>query len=133
MIYPVAIHKENGHFFAKVPDLPSLQIDGASMADVIENARLVIIEHLQNLADNNLPINEGQDISVHLDNAEFFGHTWAIISLDSLRLAQTTLSYRLDLPKSMLAAIQNSVGGDGKLAEQFILDAIREKLAKNTG
>lgn len=133
MIYPVAIQKDpnnNTPFVAIVPDLPNLHIEGDSMADVIHNARLVIMAHLQSKAENNEPIASGQDISVHLDNPKFFGHTWAIISLDSLRFTQSTLTYHLTLPKTTLDAICRTLGDNAspELVQAFMLDAIKHKL-----
>lgn len=142
MFYPVAIYEKNQQFFATVPDLPSLTIVGESMADVIKNARIVIIDYLQSLADSNQPLPQGNDINLHLDNPEFLGYIWAIISLDSLRFAQKTVHYPLTLPKALLDGIYRTLGdtsyaqldnsvdnSDG--VQAFILAAIEDKL-KNT-
>lgn len=135
MIYPVAIRSQDTpnhqpHFVAIAPDLPELHIEGVSMADVIHNARTVIMTHLQGLAENNQTVRSGQDIGVYLDNPEFFGCTWAIISLDSLRLTQTTLSYRLTLPKMILDNIYETVGETATpdMIDDFIINAIKQKL-----
>lgn len=147
MFYSVAIHQANGAFVAVVPDLPNIEVAGESMAGVIGDVRLTIIEHLQNLVSNNQPIPAGQDIGVHLLNERYLGHTWAIITLDSLRLSQHLVSVDVSLPKSLLLSIYHeleqkipnqAVGDDevGKVLEvshefiqSFILSAIKEKLA----
>lgn len=135
MIYPVAIRtketdNQHTHFIAIAPDLPELHIEGVSMADVIHNARAVIMAHLQVLAENNQVVRSGQDISVHLNNPDFFGCTWAIISLDSIRFAQAILSYRLNIPKTVLDGIYDVVGegATGETVDEFIVDAIKQKL-----
>lgn len=133
MFYPVAIYEQDQQFFATVPDLPSLNIVGESMADVIKNARIVIIDYLQSLADNNQPLPKGNDINLHLDNPEFLGYIWAIISLDSLRFAQKTIHYPLMLPKALLDGIYNALGNTHTHLESdgiqaFILTAIEDKL-----
>lgn len=139
MLYPVAILQENNHFIAKIPDLPSLQIQGDSIAQTISNVRQAIIDHLQTLADADLAIPQGQDINTHLLNPDYYGHTWAIISLDSLRLSNQTLPLRLELPKSLIRQIQQTICANQAVSHQdisqselesFITQAIREKLAK---
>lgn len=147
MLYSVAIHQENGAFLAVVPDLPSIEVGGDNMAQVIGDVRLAIIEHLQNLVSNNQPIPAGQDIGIHLADKRFLGHTWAIVTLDSLRLSQHLVPVELAMPKSLLLSIYHeleqkipnqAVGDDevGKVLEvshefiqSFILSAIKEKLA----
>lgn len=146
MFYSVAIHQANGAFVAVVPDLPNIEVAGESMAGVIGDVRLTIIEHLQNLVSNNQPIPAGQDIGVHLLNERYLGHTWAIITLDSLRLSQHLVSVDVSLPKSLLLSIYHELGnqipdravGDDEieqvlqvsdgLVQEFIIDAIKEKL-----
>lgn len=137
MIYPVAIRPQNTtdnrtNFVANVPDLPDLHIEGETMADVIRNAQAVITTHLQARAEKNQPIRSGQDISVHLDNPDFFGCTWAIISLDSLRFTQAILNYPLSLPKMILDSIYEHVGenADTDVVDGFIVDAIKQKLSQ---
>lgn len=130
MLYPIAIYQANGRFVAHAPDLPTLPMTGETMADVIHNARMVIMEYLQKLANQKQPIPKGKEISEHLDNPDYFGRTWAIISLDSLRFHQETVVYELVLPKDVLDGIYQ-VLGDHSTADKvqdFILTAIQEKL-----
>lgn len=135
MIYPVAISAqqtpERSYFVAIAPDLPELHIEGVSMADVIHNARAVIMAHLQTLAENNHAIRSGRDISEHLNNPDYFGYTWAIISLDSLRFTQAILSYRLNIPKTVLDGIYEVVGdtANTEAVDEFIISAIKQKLS----
>lgn len=133
MFYTIAIHQHNGEFIAEVPDLPALTIYGDTMAGVLSNARLSIIEHLQALADNDTPIPDGKEIGAHLDNPKYYGHTWAIVSLDSLRFAPKTLSYPLDIPNRLLAQIYDQLGNkaDNELVQAFIIDAISQKLSED--
>lgn len=130
MLYSVAIYQKDQQFFAKVPDLPMLDISGASMADVIGNAKLVIIDHLQRLVNEGQALVDGQDIGVHLNNPEFFGHTWAIISLDSMRFAQKTIDYHLAIPKPTLDKIYQQLGDTASVdkVQAFIIDAIHAVL-----
>lgn len=134
MLYSVAIHQENGRFVAHVPDLPTLHADGGSMAEVIGNVRLAIIEYLQSLVSSNHPVPAGQDIGVHLTNPDFFGHTWAIIGLDSLRISQHLISVDLELPKSLLLSIYYELGdGEGsdvsqEMVRNYVIEAIKERL-----
>lgn len=132
MLYPVAIYQKDQQFFAKVPDLPMLEICGEGMADVIGNAKLVIIDYLQGLLDEGQPLVDGQDIGVHLNNPEFFGYTWAIISLDSLRFAQKTVDYHLAMPKAILDAIYQQLGDTASVdkVQAFILEAITATLTE---
>lgn len=132
MLYPVAIYQANGQFIAHAPDLPTLSITGESMADVINNARLTIIEHLHLLAEKNSPIPKGNDLNVHLENPQFFGQTWAIISLDSLRFSQETVTYQLALPKKMLDDIYRILGDNASVdgVQAFMVGAIQDKLSK---
>lgn len=132
MLYPVTIYQKEGQFIAHAPDLPTLSFVGENMADVIRNARLTIIEHLQALAEQGKPLPKGNDLSVHLDNPEFFGQTWAIISLDSLRFSQAMVAYQLALPEKILNDIHRTLGDNASLddVQAFILTAIQDKLAK---
>lgn len=146
MLYSVAIHQEGGKFVAVVPDLPNLEVVGDNMASVIGDIRLTIIEHLQNLVSNNQPIPAGQDIGIHLADSRFLGHTWAIVTLDSLRLSQHLVPMELAMPKSLLLSIYHELGhklpnqavGDDEVdkilqvshefIQNFILSAVKEKL-----
>lgn len=135
MLYPVAMIEQNNGYVAKIPDLPTLLIEGDSMAQTISNVRAAIIHYLQSLADADLTIPEGQDIGTHLSNPEYFGHTWAIISLDSLRLSHQTLSFRLELPKSLIKTLSDRLGVEDDMISQseveaFVIQAVREKLNK---
>lgn len=132
MLYPIAIYQANGRFVAHAPDLPTLPMTGETMADVIHNARMAIIEYLQKLANQKQPIPKGKEISEHLDNPDYFGRTWAIISLDSLRFHQETIAYELLLPKNMLDGIYQRLGGEVAMekVQAFILGAIQDKLDK---
>lgn len=132
MLYPVAIYQKNQQYFAKVPDLPTLEINGESMADVIGNAKLVIIDYLQGLMDEGQPLVDGQDIGVHLNNPEFFGHTWAIISLDSMRFAQKTIDCHLPIPKATFDAIYKKLGETASVdkVQDFMVRAISDALAQ---
>lgn len=134
MFYTVAIHQHNGEFIAEVPDLPTLTICGDTMADVLSNARLSIIEHLQHLTDNDAPIPDGKEINVHLDNPKYYGHIWAIVSLDSLRFAPKTLSYHLDIPSRLLVQIYDNLGNqaNNELVQAFIIDAVSQKLSEDS-
>lgn len=131
MLYPIAIYQANGRFVAHAPDLPTLPIVGETMADVIHNARVVIIDYLQDLANHHQPIPKGNNISGHLDNPDYFGRTWAIISLDSLRFGQATVAYQLPLPKKTLDDIYQMLGENSstQTVQDFIIAAIEDKLA----
>lgn len=129
MIYPVAIRKQdqNGLFVAISPDLPDLHITGTSMADVVHNARLIIMSHLQTLAEQNAPITSGTNLNTHLSNPDFLGHTWAIISLNSLKL--TPSNYQFVLPAPTLNAIYHHLEIPTRDAiNTFILEAIHKQL-----
>lgn len=129
MLYPVAIFKKDNQFVAQVPDLPALHVTGLNMVDIIRTARADIIAHLQYLTDRGDPIPKGQDIGVYLDDARFFGVTWAMISLDSVIFAQTILPYEVILPKPLLHAIYEKLGAtDDESVQAFIVDAIKDKL-----
>lgn len=135
MLYSVAIHQDNGAFLAVVPDLPNVEVGGDNMAQVIGDVRLAIIDHLQNLVSNNQPIPAGQDIGVHLGNQKYLGHTWAIITLDSLRLSQHLVPIELALPKSLLLSIYHELEYEAnndeipnELLSTFIIDTIKERL-----
>lgn len=133
MLYPVAMIEQDNGYVAKIPDLPTLLIEGDSMAQTISNVRAAIIHYLQSLADADLVIPEGQDIGTHLSNPQYFGHTWAIISLDSLRLSRQTLSFRPELPKSLIKQLSDTLGVENDAISQseieaFIIQAVREKL-----
>lgn len=132
MLYPVAIYQANGQFVAHTPDLPALSIMGENMADVIRNARSIIIDHLQELADKNEPIPKGSDLGHHLDNPDFFGQTWAIISLDSLRFSQATIAYQLNIPKKLLDEIYATLGSGANVdaVQDFIISSVQQKLTK---
>lgn len=137
MLYPVAILPKDQLFIAKIPDLPSLQIQGDTMAQTISNVRHAIIEHLQKLSDADLAIPQGQDIGTHLTNPDYYGHTWAIISLDSLRLTPQTLPIQIELPKSLIHQIHHKINADYQdinhsELEAFIVQAVREKLSQNS-
>lgn len=129
MLYPVAIDKQDDGFVAEVPDLPELSITGESVADVIRNARLAISEQLQAIVDQGRPLPNVRDLSTHLDNADFFGRIWAIVSLESAYFIPKTTNVALHLPQKMLTAIYDQTQSDDPQALQaFILDAINLRL-----
>lgn len=132
MFYTVAIHRHNDKFIAEVPDLPTLTIYGETMADVLSDVRLAIIEHLQGLADNDVPIPNGKDIGSHLGNPKYYGRIWAIVSLDSLRFAPKTLPYHINIPSRLLDGIYQKLGADAdsEQIQAFMVDAICQKLSK---
>lgn len=128
MLYCVAIKQYDGHFVAKVPDLPNLAIEDAqNMADSIQNARCALIDYVQN-ADE-MP--KGKDIDAHLSNPNYFGHIWAIITLDALRFAKQYSVVSLSLPTTLLQKIHNAIGSTDKAQlDTFISHAIADKLDK---
>lgn len=131
MLYPITIHHEKEQFVAYAPDLPNLTFTGDNMADVIRNARFVMIEHLQALAEQGKPIPKGNDLSVYLDNPKFLGQTWAVISLDSLKFSQAT-THQFPLSERVLGEIYQALGENATLDDvhTFVITAIQEKLAK---
>lgn len=133
MFFAVAIHQAEGQYVAYVPDLPELNVYGKDMADVIGNTRVAMIDYLQNLVDKGITLPKGQAIDVHLNNPQFLGYTWAIISLDSLRFAQKNLSYHLTLPKIMLEEIYDKLGSDANddAVQAFMIAAISHALTQN--
>lgn len=100
------------------------------MADVLGNARLAIIEHLQGLWEQGLPLVDGQNIGVHLNNPDFFGYTWAMIGLDSVRFAQKTVNYHLPMPQETMDNIYRQLGDKASVegVRSFILQAINAAL-----
>lgn len=131
MLYPVAIVTHEGEFLATVPDLPDLQVKGASVADVIRAVRNEIVVHLQSLAQDNLPLPVAKDVGAYVKDPNFLGVTWAIVSLDSWVFDQSKLSYSITLPKQTIDAMTALLGAEAGSndIQRFILSAIQEKLA----
>lgn len=124
MLYPVAIFQQDNLFRAKIPDLPELTaIEGNSMADTITQVRHIIINHLQRLSDNDEPIPVGQELNIHLQNPEFLGHTWAIISLDSLRFVTRTLPINLNIPKALVNQMHTQLIKEQKISPEHEIEA----------
>lgn len=133
MLYPVAIDQQTEGFVAHVPDLPALTVSGDSVADVIRNARLAISEHLQAVVDQGEPLPKVNDLSVHLDNAEFYGRIWAIVSLESAYFVPKVTDIALKLPKKTLDAIHVHLkSSDPEEIQAFIIKTINERLQVET-
>lgn len=130
MLYPVAIFQTNNKLTAVVPDLPTLEISGSVMADVISAVRLAIIEQLRQLVSDNQPIPIGQDIGVYLSDTRYLGAVWAIINLESLAVSEKLHSVTLSLPESLLTAIYQQIGVDASHTqlEGFIVDAVLHRV-----
>ncbi|MDO5651796.1 MAG: type II toxin-antitoxin system HicB family antitoxin [Moraxella sp.] len=109
MLYPVAITQKDHEFFAQIPDLPELHVVGSNMADTIAKVRVAIIEYLQQLSNSNQAIPIGQPLNNHLTNPVYFGCTWAIISLDSLRFLSENLPLTVNIPKTLIMPMQQAL------------------------
>lgn len=129
MLYPVAIDHQAQGFVAHVPDLPALTIEGDNVADVIRNARVAIGDYLQAMVDQGEPLPKVRDLSVHLDNADFYGCIWAIVSLESAYFVPKVTDIALKLPQNTLSAIhQHLKSSDPQAIQAFIVETITQRL-----
>lgn len=128
MLYPIAIIVQDNHYYGRLPDIPELEIEGASMADTISNAREVVLNHLQQLAGKELPFPQGSDISTHLSSGEFAGWTWAIVSLDASRIIGEAVEVTLDVPERLMQKINAHLKEADLDVQSFFIDLAKEKL-----
>lgn len=128
MQYPIAIQQKNLTFYAYLPDLPDLDIEGNSIADTIARARVLVFKHLQNLVDNGQDLPTGSDISQHLNNPSFSGWTWAIISIDANRIIGETLSIDIKIPERLMQRILSYTEQQQLEINDFFIEAIKKSL-----
>lgn len=130
-LFSVAITQHGQQFHAQVPDLPTINIIGHSIADTIDKVRSAIIIHLHQLASNHEPLPEPEHITTHLNNPRFAGHTWAMISLDSMIFENQQRNFTLNIPCALATRLQSHLGQDKRDIEQFIITAIANELERS--
>lgn len=128
MLYPIAIIQQDNLYHGRLPDIPELMIEGASMADTIANARQAVITHLQRLAEDDLPFPVDSDISTHLSGAEYAGWTWAIVSLDATRIVGEAVEVTLDIPERLMQKIQTHIKAENTDLQSFFIDLAKQAL-----
>lgn len=132
MQYPVAIRQQDFTFYAYLPDLPELSIEGNSIADTIARARAVVFEHLQKLADDEQSIPAGSDVSAHLSNGQFAGWTWGIISVDPSRIIGETVSMNIQMSERLMQRLLSHVESQQLDVNDFLIDAIKKGLSASS-
>lgn len=98
MQYPIAIFQKDKNYHVNVPDIPELSASGDNMAEVIANARMAVITHLHELIENDQKIPQALSISTYLNEPEFLGCTWAIISVELTHIMGESIDLELQLP-----------------------------------
>lgn len=109
LLYPVAIYQKADGFHAFAADMP-LTLVADSMASAINQMREAILAHLLEIKNNGNDIPLGQDLSAHLESARFEGCTWAIISLDPMRLLGAMIPINVLLPEALCERVAIKYG-----------------------
>lgn len=128
MQYPIAIVHQNNQYFVTIPDIPSLQVIGDSVADVVADTRLTVIKHLQTLIQTDQPLPEASPVSVFLEKPEFAGCIWAIVGIELSRILGDSIEINLQLPARLYTKIGQTFPNDP--LEKVVIEALKQYLNK---
>lgn len=132
MLYPVAIRQIEQGFYACLPDLPELEVYADNMADIIPKARSAVIDHLQQLVENNQPMAPGSDVGKHLTNPDYAGWTWAIVTLEAYRIVGDTVDITLSLSERLLDKIQAHAAAHEMDLQRFFIESAKQAMIEQS-
>ena len=132
MRYPVVIHKDKSSDYGiTVPDLPGCFSAGDTMEEALTNAVEAIECHLEGLLFDGEAIPQAQAIETHLENADFAGGTWALVSVDLSRLASKAKRINITLPERVLALVDEQARREGETRSGLLARAALDYIGRH--
>ena len=114
MLYPIAIErgdKDTAHGII-VPDIAGCFSAADDYNDVFDNISEAIAGHLECLAEEGLEIPLPSDIGKYIDNPDYEGMTWGVVSIDVSRYLGKTEKVNVTLPSRLIHLIDAKVAGN---------------------
>ncbi|WP_349969770.1 type II toxin-antitoxin system HicB family antitoxin [Pseudomonas caspiana] len=111
MLYPIAIlpGDEQHAWGVEVPDIPGCFSAGDDLDDAMAMAREAIEGHLEILAEDGSPIPTAQKVTVHAQNPDYKGCTWALVDIDITKYMGKSEKLNITLPAHLLTRIDEYV------------------------
>lgn len=123
MQFPIAIVHNNNQYIASVPDIPNLQVVGDSVADVVANTRLTVIQHLHQLLETDVSLPEPSPVAVYLEHPEYAGCIWAIVGIELSRILGESIEVNLQLPARLYSKITKTFPKEP--LEKVVIEALK--------
>jgi predicted RNase H-like HicB family nuclease len=132
MRYPVVIHKDkSSDYGVTVPDLPGCFSAGDTLEDALTQAVEAIECHLEGLLLDGDEIPPVQSIETHLENRDFAGGTWALVSVDLSRLASKAKRINITLPERVLALVDEQARREGETRSGLLARAALDYIGRH--
>ncbi|MFK7699930.1 type II toxin-antitoxin system HicB family antitoxin [Pseudomonas caspiana] len=111
MLYPIAIlpGDEQHAWGVEVPDIPGCFSAGDDLDDAMAMAREAIEGHLEILAEDGSAIPTAQKVTVHAQNPDYKGCTWALVDIDITKYMGKSEKLNITLPAHLLTRIDEYV------------------------
>jgi predicted RNase H-like HicB family nuclease len=132
MRYPVVIHKDrDSDFGVIVPDLPGCFSAGENMEAAMANAAEAIECHLECLLMDGGDIPAARSVEAHLQNPDYAGDIWALVSVDLLKLATSSKRINITLPERVLTLADEQAEREGETRSNLLTRALMEYIARH--
>ena len=132
MRYPVVIHKDKtSDYGVTVPDLPGCFSAGDSLEAALTQAVEAIECHLEGLLLDGDEIPPAQSIETHLENRDYTGGTWALVSVDLSRLASKAKRINITLPERVLALVDEHAKREGETRSGLLARAVLDYIGRH--
>lgn len=126
MQYPIAITHNNNQYTVSIPDIPSLQVVGNSVADVVSDARSVVTDHLKLLIQQDAVLPEASSVSSFLEHPEYAGCIWAVVGVDLARIIGDHIEINIQLPAHLYAKLAKTFSNQP--LDKVVTDALKHYL-----
>jgi len=132
MRYPVVIHKDKtSDYGVTVPDLPGCFSAGDTLEDALTQAVEAIECHLEGLLLDGEEIPPAQSIETHLENRDYAGGTWALVSVDLSRLVSKAKRINITLPERVLALVDEQAKREGETRSGLLARAALDYIGRH--
>lgn len=132
MRYPVVIHKDKEtDYGVTVPDLPGCFSAGETMEEALTNAAEAIECHLEGLLLAGEEIPQAQPVESHLDDEDFAGGTWALVSVDLSKLRSKTKRINITVPERVLTLVDEQAKREGETRSGLLARAALEYIGRH--
>jgi predicted RNase H-like HicB family nuclease len=132
MRYPVVIHKDKtSDYGVTVPDLPGCFSAGDTLEDALTQAVEAIECHLEGLLLDGDEIPPAQSIETHMENRDFTGGTWALVSVDLSSLASKAKRINITLPERVLALVDEQAPQEGETRSGLLARAALDYIGRH--
>jgi predicted RNase H-like HicB family nuclease len=132
MRYPVVIHKDkSSDYGVTVPDLPGCFSAGDTLEEALTQAVEAIECHLEGLLLDGDEIPLAQSIETHMENRDFTGGTWALVSVDLSRLASKAKRINITLPERVLALVDEQARREGESRSGLLARAALDYIGRH--